>query len=974
MTISATFQEKILSDLNSAQRQAVTHGTGPQLVVAGAGTGKTAVITRRIAYLVTSKICSAKEILALTFTDRAAEEMESRVDLLVPYGFTDSTICTFHAFGDRVLREQGIALGINPNYKVLSTSEQLIFLREHIFDLPLHKLRPLSDPTRHLQLILSVISRAKDEDVSPADYLKYCEELETRNMEQADPADLAAWEKQVELARIYEKYQQLLIKSGLVDFGDLITLALTLFRKNPDILAEFRKRYRYILVDEFQDTNAAQFEMLRLLAGENGNLTVVGDDDQSIYKFRGAAISNILQFTRYYPSTKITVLNENYRSTQTILDAAYRLIQHNNPERLEVKKNLNKHLRATRGTGIPVRYQGFDTVSAEADWVAKEIAKRKEQQGSNWSDFAILVRANRHADPFIRALNVSGIPYRFSGYQGLYRRAEVKLCMAFLRALADPSAPLPFHELAASEIYEMPAEDLAYLSAESRKRHQPLKRVLEKALQNEKDTLTEKGRIVGQRLLDDLANYIEIAKRCSTGQVLYRFLTESGLLATYTEAGTIEADMVIRNIAKFFAVVQRYENISKSDRVVHFVEHLDMLEEVGDDPGTSEMEPDVDAVNIITVHRAKGLEFPVVYIVGLAANRFPSINRNPALSLPLELAKEELPVQDPFLSEERRLFYVAMTRAKDELNLSNARDYGGSRAYKISRFILEALELPQVNSQTWQTSALEKIKTHAPRPKIPMIQPDPIPADEPITLSFYQIDDYLTCPLKYKYIHILKVPVLPHHTILYGKALHTAVTEYFRRKMAGSLMDEEELIQIFLDAWVNEGFISREHEEIRQKAGIQALKLFVKQDIISSYIPKYIEKAFSYNLGVNKIVGRIDRIDVLPNGNAVIVDFKSSEVFEQKEADKKARESLQLKIYASAWLHLEKKLPERMELYFLDSGLVGRVVPDPQKILETEEMICKVADNIRKRDFAAKPNVWICNYCPYRTVCPSAAI
>ncbi|MCK5219797.1 UvrD-helicase domain-containing protein, partial [bacterium] len=294
-------QDKLVTDLNPAQREAVTHGPGPQLVVAGAGTGKTAVITRRIAHLVCSKQCLASEILALTFTDKAAEEMESRVDLLVPYGFTDTTICTFHAFGDRILREQGVLLGISPDYKVMSKVEQLVFLRENLFDLPLVKLRPLADPTRHLELILKIISRAKDEDVSPEGYLNYCEQLKDEITEHTDEAVRAVWQKQNEIANIFARYQELMIKARLMDFGDLITQALKLLRSNADVLADLRRKYRYILVDEFQDTNAAQFELLRLLARENSNLTVVGDDDQSIYKFRGAAISSILQFEKFYP-------------------------------------------------------------------------------------------------------------------------------------------------------------------------------------------------------------------------------------------------------------------------------------------------------------------------------------------------------------------------------------------------------------------------------------------------------------------------------------------------------------------------------------------------------------------------------------------------------------------------------------------------------------------------------------------------
>jgi DNA helicase-2/ATP-dependent DNA helicase PcrA len=972
--VRTTKNDKILDNLNPGQRQAVEHGLGPQLVVAGAGTGKTAVITRRIAWLVASKACSAREILGLTFTEKAAEEMETRVDVLVPYGFTDSTICTFHAFGDKVLREQGMLLGLNPNYKVLSTPEQLIFLREHLFDLPLDKLRPLSDPTRHLQMILGMISRAKDEDVTPAQYREWCERF--RAGLKADPEDPAfsLWQKQNEVAEIYACYQELMQQKGLMDFGDLITSTLALLRRHPDVLEEFRQRFRYILVDEFQDTNAAQFELIRLLAGKNGNITVVGDDDQSIYKFRGAAVSNILQFPQHYPSTQITVLTENYRSTQPILDAAYRLIRHNDPDRLEVLQHLNKRLTAQTGEAVPVPvlYQRFDTVSAECDWIAAEMEKRKDRLNLDWSDFAALTRANRHADPLMRSLNMRGIPFRFSGHQGLYRQPEVRLCTAFLRCVADPSAPLPFHELASSELYDLPAEDLASLSAASRRSHQPLRNLLQHRVTSGDEHLSEAGQLAAQKLLEDLTRFVELSRRLATGQLLYRFLTETGLLARYSSANSVESDCALKNLAKFFNVVRNYESISKSDRVIHFVEHLDMLEEVGDDPNVSESDEDFPAVHILTVHRSKGLEFPVVFIPGLAANRFPSVNRNATLGFPLELAKETIPAGDPHLAEERRLFYVAMTRARQELILTSARDYGGTRAYKPSRFIMEALELPELETKVFSVSALEQIRSHAPVPGMPLPAPAPMGASELLTLSYYQIDDFLTCPLKYKYVHILRIPVLPHHTILYGNALHTAMNEFYRRKMTGLPVTEEDLTRVFLDAWVNEGFISREHEEMRQKAGLDAIRLFLKNELDNPLIPKYIEKAFQFQLGPNKVTGRIDRVDYAADNTVTIVDFKSSEVRSQKDADQKAKESLQLKIYAAAWLRTENRLPDRLQLYFLESGLCGTIIPDAKKIQETEETIMEVGDGIRQQVFPAKGSAWICGFCAYRSICPEA--
>ncbi|MGZ6299988.1 MAG: ATP-dependent helicase, partial [Candidatus Limnocylindria bacterium] len=433
-------QPPLLADLTPRQRKAVTHGEGPLLIVAGAGTGKTTVITRRIAWLIAEKRARPSEILALTFTDRAALEMTERVDRLVPYGFTDSVISTFHAWGDRLLRDHALEAGLSDRSTVLSRAEQVIFLREHLFELPLDRYRPLGDPARFLNALVTLISRARDEDVAPSEYLALARRLAAAaadDPEDAAQAELAA--QQGELARCYAAYEELMRGSDRIDFGDQVGLALRLLREHPAVLAAERERYRYILVDEFQDTNHAQFELVKLLAGSpTANLTVVGDDDQSIYRFRGAALSNILGFREAFPSAPSVVLTDNFRSRQPILDAAYRLIRHNDPDRLEAREGIDKRLvaRAHGRKGVAgepeIELLVFDTGSDEADAVAERIAASL-RAGRRAGDHAILVRTNRDADPILRSLNMARVPWRFAGTAGLYRQPEVRLLVSFLR-------------------------------------------------------------------------------------------------------------------------------------------------------------------------------------------------------------------------------------------------------------------------------------------------------------------------------------------------------------------------------------------------------------------------------------------------------------------------------------------------------------------------------------------------------------
>src|SRR3989441_10942797 len=334
--------DAILDGLNAAQREAVTHDAGPLLIVAGAGTGKTTVVTRRIAWLIVRRKARPEEILALTFTDKAAAEMEERVDTLVPYGYADVTIATFHAFGDRLMRENALEIGLTPDFRVLNRAEQVIFFRDRLFQFPLTHYRPLGDPTRHIRAIITLVSRCKDEDIAPDEYQAYVERLASEAPSAADYEE--ARERAVqqrELAATYAKYQELMARDGCVDFGDQIVLPLKLLRARPNVRGGYQRRFKYIMVDEFQDTNHAQFELVKLLAARHGNVACVCDDDQAIYRWRGAAISNVLAFLERYPEARQVVLTRNYRSHQKILDAAYRLIVNNNPDRLEVRSGIS---------------------------------------------------------------------------------------------------------------------------------------------------------------------------------------------------------------------------------------------------------------------------------------------------------------------------------------------------------------------------------------------------------------------------------------------------------------------------------------------------------------------------------------------------------------------------------------------------------------------------------------------------------
>jgi DNA helicase-2/ATP-dependent DNA helicase PcrA len=965
---SPAAEDRILEGLSPAQREAVLHGEGPLLIIAGAGTGKTTVLTRRIAHLIASKAARPEEILALTFTEKAAVEMAERVDQLIPYGYAETWISTFHAFGDRVLRDQAIEAGLRSDFRVLSQPEEVVFLRERIFELPLRRFRPLGDPAKHLSALLTLTSRAKDEDVSPAQYRAFAEELRARarGEDEVDEAD-----KQLELCAFYETQQRLLAGSGFVDFGDQIQSTLGLLRARPAVLARLRARHRFILVDEFQDTNKAQLELLRLIAGEAANLTVVGDDDQAIYRWRGAAAANLLSFRTSYPRAKQVVLVENHRSTQPILDAAARLVSYNNPHRLEATFGIDKRLRAQRVGGVAVSHRHFDTASAEADGVAA-LAEERLRRGFRPRDLAVLVRSNGDADPFLRALNVKGVPHRFSGSRGLYARDEVRLLVHFLRVLAAPEDSISVFYLAASELYHMPEADLIRLNRYARRKSRPLLEVL-RALPNDEDLAGVGGsaRAAAARLLADVDRAVAEVPHRRTGEVLYGFLQWSGYLGALTREATAASEARVRNIARFFETVKAYGDVAAHDRVPAFVNHLEMLREAGDDPAVAEADLDDDAVHVLTVHKAKGLEFPVVFLVGAAEGRFPLQKRGEGLSLPEGLVPGEDAGGGHF-HEERRLFYVAMTRAKDELVLTSAADYGSGRPRKVSRFVVEALDLPSPAPLPRKSQAQEALLRHQPAQEPPAAREPALAEHETLTLSYRQVDDYETCPLKYRYVHVLRVPLLTHHGLVYGHAVHEAVRALFEHRLAGKPFGEDDLVAAFKAAWVSEGFLSRTHEEQRLRAGEASLRRFHAEEALMPWSPTAVEQDFTFYVDRNKVVGRYDLV-LERKGHVTVVDFKTGDVETEKKALERTRESLQLDVYALAWLRTKGRLPDRVELRFLESGLAAGRAPSREDVDAAEARIRSAAAGIRGRSFEARPTFAACSQCPFREICPHTA-
>ncbi|MBI4062393.1 ATP-dependent helicase [Candidatus Gottesmanbacteria bacterium] len=927
--------------LNAEQKAAVEHGDGPLLIIAGAGTGKTTVVTERIKHLITSGRANPQEILGLTFTEKAAREMEERVDLALPYGTTQMWISTFHAFCDRVLRNEAINIGFDPAFKLMTEAETIIFFRKNLFKFDLKYFRPLGNPTKFIAGMIGHFSRLKDEDISPSQYHAW-----VKNQKE---------EEYRELANAYRMYEELKIKEGVADYADLISNTLNVFRLRKNILKRYRGQFKYILIDEFQDTNFAQNELAMLLAGPKKNITVVGDDDQAIYRWRGAAISNIIQFRKHFPKAKIIVLTKNYRSTKEILDRSYDLIQFNNPDRLEVAEKIDKKLESMRRiNGEPIEVIYTDRVEQEASEVAKQI-KRLSESGVEWKDFAILVRANNHAEPFTQALSRLGVPYQFLGPGQLFRQPEIKDLIAYLKVLYNFEDNVAMYRVLTMDWVGISARDIAVIINDSRRAGISIFETCERST-NEKI----------KNFIKMIHRHLEFIKKETAGQILYYFLQDAGLLQKLATYKTTKDERIATNIAKFFNKLKTFEVEHDDASVYSVVDWIDMAMNLGESPLATDTDwSENNAVNILTIHSSKGLEFPVVFLVNCVGARFPTIERKEQIPIPDPLVKEILPTGDYHLEEERRLFYVGMTRARDRLFLTAAKYYGeGKREKKISPFVIDALgKAPSVQapSEQKQLTLLDWEKKE--EPTISSIK------QSVDFLSYSQLETFKTCPLQYKYRYILRIPVPPSAALTFGDSMHKTMRAFYELVQQGRTPAKDTLLRLLDDHWVSLGYGQRSYEEKMKFHGKELLSEYYEKGFEKGKIPKNLEQPFRIKITpALKLGGKIDRVDELPDGKLEIIDYKTG----QAPKNRDPREDLQLTAYALAATDegIYKKSPDEVivSFYFFEGQKKISAKRTREQLKEAKQQIAKTADAISRSDFKPTPGKH-CDFCEFRLIC-----
>jgi len=971
-------------ELNPEQLRAVQHSEGPLLVVAGAGTGKTRVITERIRSLLESDPeLPGESILGLTFTDKAAEEMKWRIKKHVGERADHVWLGTFHGFCNAILLEA------NPELRALDNFDHWILLRRNIRQLELNVFRRLADPGEFLNDFVAFFSRCQDELVSPEDYDRYVAGLhadyETRRAEMEPDARKIQEEslaREDELARAYRVSDALLRERKMVTFGAMLMQAVQMLRSNVPLLERLRKRYRYILVDEFQDTNIAQLELLQLLMNDKRNLFVVGDHNQAIYRFRGASFASLKQFLTRFCGVSLDTpekrwprvhLTQNYRSTKRILRVAGTVAAESDNSRFIPFTPL----MTANPEGDKIRIVEFGRPEEEAEWIASEI-ERLHAAGVEWREFAALYRKHTHRKYLVEALNRRQIPFVIKRLS-ILGSTLIRDVMAYLRLIGTPSDDVSCARIIAVPHWRIEPRDLVRVAERAAKsKGQSLWNEFE-AWCKEPAGPPKKSR--ARELAAFIGEMRERAKKLSAYDLLLELIGKLGV-------APLPADMDSYNLARLKEFVEEWQKKGDGRSLHDFLNYLNFFEEADGDIFLQK-EPVHDAVQLMTVHSAKGLEFPHVFILHLCKGDFPSGVRRPVFEFPPRLLKEEQPEGDYQKLEERRLFYVALTRGRRMLTLSTIINKRKKRSEffdevlgdaKIQKLDIQQLvprvvvpereetvgstaadaSRPQLfGAASGETKAYSRVALwarafHPPRP-------------EPLQLSASAIETYQKCPMKFLFGTAWELRGGPAGQMTFGNVMHNTIKEFVAELKKRKKIDFEEVSGIYDRFWSPAGYLDDYQEEEYKKEGLDELAKFHKSYAAAPADVLMQEKRFELPMEKEvTVLGRIDQVNRIRGDEVEVVDYKTGRAKSQKDADS----SLQLSLYALATREVLELKPERLTFYNLTTNEAVTSERDEKALAKAREAVATTADLIRAGEYPAKPG-FICGYCDFRPLCPA---
>lgn len=990
--------EDLVKDLNPPQQEAVKTIDGPNLIIAGAGSGKTRVITRKIAYLI-QKGVSPESILALTFTDKAAAEMLERVnELVTTHG--DLEITTFHAFCKEVISENILDLNLNANLKIIEDTAQLVWFIKNLDSFGMEFIQVGYKPVTLVDEIRKTISKFKDEAITVDKLKSYIDKKQSEELTEGQQEELNALKDILKAYKSYEDYKE---KNNMIDFGDMLIKVYELLKSKPLILKKYQKRFKYVLVDEFQDTNFIQLQIVQLLAGEQKNITIVGDDDQSIYRFRGAYLTNIAEFKELYPEHKEIFLEQNYRCSKNILSVANKLIS-NKPDR------ITKKLFTENDEGEKVVVAECKNEEDQASYILKEINKLTKE--FDYKDIAILTRRKKDAQPLIDLFTKHKISFEFIGNSDFFREPIVKDVIAYIRLVADPiTANVEIARLLHRDTFAIrPAE----IGKFTRFAHYE-KISLFEAFERLKDIQVDQDKF--SYVYKNIKDLIDAKNKLKLNELIYKILFE---LDFYKHEVAMGNERNIALLNQFYKFVIDYYNLYDNDEITSLVEYIEYA-------SNFEIKEDFEATNnviqIMTIHTAKGKEFPVVFIPDLVNGKLPTRNMKDKFVIPDELSdglKVEMDDKEIHIQEERRLLYVALTRAEKKLYLSYAVRYGDNkRDSKVSQYLeeinydnnpnidfqkieIDPIEIKEesVKEQIKQKYVreiisdlhrseykkiipklmiLDKIEGNSPKELLSSEEPsyDEILSqienqkieqekelEEEPTFSVSQFNTYNRCPRIYRYNYVYKIPTPPKPYFDFGSTIHSVIEDLSKKIKDGEEVSLDDALKLLDAHWKNKGYSTELEERQAKDEAKEVLKLFLEEqaEITSKIVG--IEKQFTITLDGHHILGYIDRIDQ-DGDDYIIIDYKTAKT---PLSENKLREDFQLLTYDMAVQTLFGKRPKKVGLWFLRSNKKVMIEPKDEDIEKIKEEILETIKGIMKEDFKPTPG-WVCQNCDYRLLC-----
>jgi DNA helicase-2/ATP-dependent DNA helicase PcrA len=926
------------SSLTQQQQEAILYQGGPLLIIAGPGSGKTEVISWRVAHLVQSGSVRPENVLAVTFTEKAALELKDRVQQKLPDINADQMqISTIHAFAALLLRRFAAASPLPRGFHILDETGQFLLVYSNRKALGLGEIVK-GRPQDFFAAVQRTFNLATEELVAPGELESWCE----KNLNGCSEKEAGLWRERQVVAEAYRRYCLALQEQSLVDFAFLQRHAARLLEDHPAIQSELQQQYREILVDEYQDTNAAQDKLIGLLAGDGKHLTVVGDDDQSIYRFRGATVKNILTFHKRYPNTHEVVLTHNFRSREPIVDHSLLVINHN-------PAHIPKELQAVRGPGSEVLLVYEHSAVDEAQAVVRLI-RRLHEAGriKRYGDVVILLRSVKsYAEAYIAALAGEAIPYQVIGDASLFEREEVAQIydlfnfLSTNKAWGDKYLRDPLVGLGEGTCRVLKATKKSLYDLVSGEQADGAGLLQEAGVQDVRD----RKRLL--RLLE-IKRKVQAQEHQSVLEIFYELLASTGCVARFERFGQTTA---IANLGVLSRLIAAWDEYGSTLNFYPFREYLKLVKDSGVDPT---LPPAEDVVRIMTIHQAKGLEFPVVVLGAAMDGRLPSRRRSDPYEIPYTLRASGAPeVSDPHLVDERKLFYVAATRARDLLIVGTA-DVVNKRGGGPSPFLEEMFGPDLRAAAEYSKKKVWGIESRPPsgggsRPRH----------------SFSQLAYYLQCPLRYKFavVYGLEVPWLD--PVDFGANVHRCLEAIHQRALRGEFVQPADLPELIAQSWLITRRSQPEQEAAYQQAALRQLTRYLEE--YGERLPqtRQAETFFSFPLAEDVLLGKVDLIRGTENGSVEIVDFKTSSA----EAEEVEQVALQLKLYA---LGVEASLGmpvARQVAHFLGDGrTIGRDW-SPGQAARARAEITGLLARIHAGQFPARRAY--CSRCSeFRAICP----